>query len=159
LEEGLPPEEFRARFIARTVRQLHEHVIRYKRDRGLRSYDDMLVQMHEGLAPAINPGAAQLLDRLRRRFRYAIVDEFQDTDPVQWRIFQRIFVDGGTARLFIVGDPKQAIFSFRGADLPTYQSAVNELTARHGAATAPLKTNWRSTPEILRPLNRLFQDS
>jgi exodeoxyribonuclease V beta subunit len=159
LPEGLPQEELRPRFLARTVRRLQEQMVRYKRDRGLRSYDDMLVQMLEGLDPAVNPAADRLIDRLRRRFRYAVVDEFQDTDPVQWRIFKRIFVDGGNARLFIVGDPKQAIFSFRGADLPTYTNAVQEMTVGHGAATAPLKTNWRSAPELLTPLNRLFQES
>jgi len=159
LQDGLPQEEFRARFIARTVRQVQEHLVRYKRDRGLRSFDDMLVQMHNGLDPDINGGAPQLIDRLRRRFRYAIVDEFQDTDPLQWRIFKRIFVDGGNARLFIVGDPKQAIFSFRGADLPTYLSAVTELTDRHGAATSPLDINWRTAPDLLHSLNRLFQES
>src|SRR5260370_2456131 len=137
---------------------MQDHLAEIKRERGLRSYEDMLALMDQGLDPERNQGAEVLLKKLRDRFRYAIVDEFQDTDPLQWRIFRRIFVAGGQARLFLVGDPKQAIFGFRGADLPTYLHAVTVLTREHEAAFYPLTTNWRSCPELLHALNHLFQD-
>ena len=94
----------------------------------------------------------------KRRFRYGIVDEFQDTDPLQWRIFRRIFLTGGDSKLFIVGDPKQAIYSFRGSDLPTYLVAATEMKASFDACEYPLAVNWRSDPDLLEALNCLFGD-
>src|SRR5207249_1384782 len=99
------------------------------------------------------------LDQLRRRFAYGIVDEFQDTDPLQWQIFARIFLDGRKSRLMVVGDPKQAIYGFRGADLPTYVQAVQAMKNPHSANTYPLTTNWRSIKDLLEPLNCLFEYS
>ena len=91
-------------------------------------------------------------------YRYDIVDEFQDTDPLQWRIFRRIFLEGGDSKLFIVGDPKQAIFGFRGADLPTYLKAAEEMKTQFDACEYPLQVNWRSEPDLLEGLNCLFGD-
>ncbi len=141
----------------RTIVQLQQAVAEHKRQRGLISFEDMLARVAEGLDPARNPGAARLADALRQRFHAAIVDEFQDTDPLQWRILRRIFVEGGDARLFVVGDAKQAIYAFRGADLPTYLTAVRELTGQAGAVCYPLSVNWRSSPEMLGALNHLFE--
>ncbi|HMF17629.1 MAG TPA: 3'-5' exonuclease, partial [Gemmataceae bacterium] len=146
-----------SQLLIQTVQQMQDHLAAIKRERGLRSFEDMLAFVDQGLDPARNPGATVLLEKLRERFRCAIVDEFQDTDPLQWRIFRRIFVDGGASRLIVVGDPKQAIFAFRGADLPTYLKAVGELTQKHQATVYPLTTNWRSCPELLKVLNHLFQ--
>ena len=146
-----------SRLLVSTIEQMQDHLAHIKRERGLRSYEDMLTLMDQGLDPAFNAGAHLLVEKLRDRFRYAIVDEFQDTDPLQWRIFRRIFVAGGHSHLVIVGDPKQAIFGFRGADLPTYLHAVHELTSENEATIYPLTTNWRSCPDLLRPLNQLFQ--
>jgi exodeoxyribonuclease V beta subunit len=70
----------------------------------------MLRQVHATLT---GPDAGRLLGPLRKQYRYAFVDEFQDTDPIQWRIFARIFIESDTHRLFLIGDPKQAIYSFR----------------------------------------------
>jgi exodeoxyribonuclease V beta subunit len=141
-----------------TVLQLQAHVNAYKRERGLQSFEDLLTQVDQAVDPDCNPRAEAILTALRSRFRYAIVDEFQDTDPIQWRIFKRIFVEGGEGRrLFVVGDPKQAIFGFRGADLHAYQAAVAELKGRYAAAQYPLDVNWRSCPEMLQALNQLFE--
>src|SRR5439155_4128030 len=117
----------------------------------------MLTRLDDALDNKKNPQAATLCARLRQRFRYAIVDEFQDTDPIQWRIFKRIFVDGTQQhRLFVVGDPKQAIFGFRGADLQAYLEARKELADEFEGATYPLTVCWRSCPELLAALNDLF---
>jgi exodeoxyribonuclease V beta subunit len=141
-----------------TIELLQQYLQDYKRQRGLQSFDDMIAQVEENLDPERNPLAEQFLQTLRQRYRYGIVDEFQDTDPLQWRIFRRIFLGGGASRLIVVGDPKQAIFGFRGADLPTYLQAARDMTAEYGARDYPLQTNWRSEPELLEALNSVFLD-
>ncbi|HEV3079662.1 MAG TPA: UvrD-helicase domain-containing protein [Gemmataceae bacterium] len=142
----------------RTVLELQKFLAEHKSERGLQSFDDMLTGLAASLDPLQNPHAEALCDCLRRKFRYAIVDEFQDTDPIQWDIFKRIFVTGAPAhRLFVVGDPKQAIFGFRGADVHAYQVAREELTRNFQAASYPLDVNWRSCPDLIAALNGLFQ--
>jgi exodeoxyribonuclease V beta subunit len=141
-----------------TVDAIRRHLADYKQQRGLLSFDDMIGIVEENLDPERNADAHTLIHRLRDRYRFGIVDEFQDTDPLQWRIFHRIFVEAGKSRLFVVGDPKQAIFAFRGADLPTYLRARGELREQAGADFLPLDTNWRSAPELLDALNCLFLD-
>ena len=91
-----------------------------KQRRQLTAYNDLLVRLDEALAGA--RGAA-LAEEIRRRYSAALIDEFQDTDPIQYAIFKRIY--GGTgSRCFLVGDPKQAIFGFRGADIFAYLGAA-----------------------------------
>ncbi len=125
-----------------------------KRSLGLIDYDDMLLGVREALE---GPGAGTLLEALRRRWKYALVDEFQDTDPVQWEIFRRIFVDGGSGhRLFVIGDPKQAIYGFRGADVHTYEVAKQYLMHRYGASRLPLKQNFRSTGALIDAVNAIL---
>ncbi len=141
-----------------TIDALHQHLLDFKRQRGMQSFDDMIASVEENLHVANNRDAESFLTTLRDRYRYGIVDEFQDTDPLQWRIFRRIFLDGGNSKLFVVGDPKQAIFGFRGADLPTYLRAVAEMQASFSAAKHPLAVNWRSDPDLLEALNCLFGD-
>ena len=141
-----------------TLGVLQQYLQDYKRQRGLQSFDDMIAQVEENLDPERNGLAEDFLGTLRQRYRYGIVDEFQDTDPLQWRIFRRIFLARGESRLFVVGDPKQAIFAFRGADLPTYLKAVREMKEEFGARDYPLQVNWRSEPDLLEALNSLFQD-
>jgi exodeoxyribonuclease V beta subunit len=142
--------------LVHTVLQLQARLAQVKRERGQQSFEDMILRVDEALDERLNPSAAALLASLRR-YRYAVVDEFQDTDPIQWRIFRRTFVEGGgDHRLFVVGDPKQAIFGFRGADLHTFLVAQNDLVRSYGAVQQDLTVNWRSTPELLEPLNQLF---
>jgi exodeoxyribonuclease V beta subunit len=155
--DGARPDLIAAWLEGHTVRRLIDLLARTKRERGLISYEDMLVRINDGLDPKRNPLADVFQQCIRARFRFALVDEFQDTDPLQWSIFKRAFVEGGASRLFVVGDPKQAIYGFRGADLPTYLKAVRELERDYGAARHALTTNWRSSPETIRDLNRLFQ--
>ena len=149
------PEEYRLAVV--TIRRVQEMLANDKRQRGQLSYDDMISRVAHGLDPAKNPRAPALLAELRERFRFAIVDEFQDTDPIQWDIFRRLFLEGAS-RLILVGDPKQAIYGFRGADLPTYLRATKQMTRDLDAVEYPLTINWRSTPELLDALNRFFDD-
>lgn len=139
-----------------TISRLRADIALTKEQRAQISFDDMIVRLRDALDPSRNAAADILRDELRQRYRYALVDEFQDTDEIQWEIFRRIFVGQGHHRLLVIGDPKQAIYSFRGADLPTYDRAITELEDRHGAPEYPLDVNWRSTKEIIEPLNHLF---
>lgn len=90
---------------------------------------------------------------LQKRYRMAIIDEFQDTDPVQWNIFKKIFDTDTGFPLILVGDPKQSIYSFRSADIYTYLQAAQTIGED---ARFALATNYRSTPKLVAALNRLF---
>lgn len=120
---------------------------RAKREQRVLGFDDMLFNLYERLA---SPGGAALARLLRRRFAAALIDEFQDTDPLQYAIFRAIYA-GSDAPLFLVGDPKQAIYAFRHADLHTYLRARGDAQAEY-----TLSQNQRSTPALLDGLNALF---
>ncbi len=99
---------------------------------------------------------------LAARWPYLLIDEFQDTDPRQWDIFRRMHEAAGAAPcwLCLIGDPKQAIYRFRGGDLATYLEAKRYAQARSGdTATATLDDNYRSTPAVLRAIDTLFRAS
>jgi exodeoxyribonuclease V beta subunit len=126
-----------------------------KRERGQFDYQDMLRLVH---AVLVDPERGPVLAaRLRRRHPWALIDEFQDTDPVQWEIFQRVWgaPDEGTGGMMIVGDPKQAIYGFRGADVHTYLRARDELRAA-GATEVVLDVNRRSTVALVDAVNALL---
>jgi len=126
-----------------------------KRAAGLFDFDDMLLLVDEALR---GPRGAELVATLRARFRLAVIDEFQDTDPVQWQIFRTIFLDGGDPRpLYLVGDPKQSIYGFRGADVSTYAAARAAVTAMGGVHH--LERNFRSTPAVIDTYNRIFDQT
>ena len=126
-----------------------------KRERGTRSYDDMI----QDLCAAID-ARPELVAALRAQFRYCIVDEFQDTDPLQWRIFKRVFLESGGANpLYLIGDPKQAIYGFRGGDVHTYLSArdaMRALSLEGKAAGLGLDANFRSSRKMIEACNRIF---
>ena len=92
-------------------------------------------------------------DRLRERYDVVLVDEFQDTDPVQWDIMHRAFGEGG-ATLVLIGDPKQAIYAFRGADVHAYLQARDEVQSEW-----TLDVNWRSDQGLLEAYDALFGDA
>lgn len=118
-----------------------------KRGSGLQSYDDLLLALDQALA---GPAGKRLIDALHARYRIALVDEFQDTDPLQLRIFTCLF-GSATHPLIFVGDPKQAIYAFRGADVFAYLAARKQADAGHA-----LLENRRSDKPLLDALNALF---
>ena len=97
---------------------------------------------------------AALADEVRRRFPVAMIDEFQDTDPVQYGIFRELYRDRPDCGLIMIGDPKQAIYSFRGGDIFTYMQAREDVGE---AGIYTLGVNWRSTPPVLRAVNAVFE--
>jgi len=124
--------------------------VRRRRElRGVQSYDDLLQRLLDSL---LGPGGDRLAARLRARYPAALIDEFQDTDPVQFRIFDRIYPAGeGVGPLFFVGDPKQAIYGFRRADVFAYIEARTKAQRRYS-----LGTNRRSTKALVDGVNALF---
>ena len=103
-------------------------------------------------------GADVLVRVLRQRYGAALIDEFQDTDPLQYEIFQRLFsgesTGAGETAMFLIGDPKQAIYSFRGADVFAYMQAAQDVEER-----LTLNRNWRSTALLVEAVNRIFQNA
>ncbi|MEH6414628.1 exodeoxyribonuclease V subunit beta [Pseudomonas sp. CGJS7] len=116
-----------------------------KRTRRVQSFDDLIAEVADALQGEHGEALAQ---RLRAQYAVALVDEFQDTDPRQWAIFQRVF---GAHALFLIGDPKQAIYGFRGGDVHTYLSA-----AAQAEPAPPLEHNFRSRPAVLRAVSALY---
>ncbi len=130
-----------------------ERLAARKRAAGLYDFDDMLALVRDALR---GPRGAELVSNLRRRFKLAIVDEFQDTDPIQWEIFRTIWGEGG-GPLYLVGDSKQAIYGFRGADVATYIAACDSIAPpedRHA-----LRRNHRSTRAVIDAYNAILDQS
>ncbi|MFC7497144.1 MULTISPECIES: UvrD-helicase domain-containing protein [unclassified Nocardioides] len=118
---------------------------RRKRRLGILSYDDLLSQLADALED--EDGAAA--QRMRQRWQIVLVDEFQDTDPVQWQVLDRAFT--GHATMVLIGDPKQAIYAFRGGDVTTYLQAAETARTRQ-----TLAVNWRSDKPLLDSFQRLL---
>jgi exodeoxyribonuclease V beta subunit len=146
---------------ARRVELLHRlrdaarlRVARAKQQQRVQTYDDLIDRVADAIDPTHDEGrqAEALTARLRAQYAVALVDEFQDTDARQWRIFDRVFgAASGAPALYVIGDPKQAIYGFRGGDVETY------LAARATAAEAPpLALNFRSRPSVLRTVSALY---
>ena len=143
-----------------SVARLRQEARAAKDRNGWISYQDMLARVADFLA---GEGAEAGIRHIRDRYRVAFVDEFQDTDALQWRIFSTLFLqdrrEASNNRLFLIGDPKQAIYGFRGADIFTYLGARQRMTALAAAGHAQrleLTINWRSLPELVTGFNRIF---
>ena len=129
------------------VRHVRTEMARRKAALGIQGFEDLLFGLDAALR---RDGGARLASALREELKAALIDEFQDTDPVQFRIFQRIF--HGEATLILVGDPKQSIYAFRGADVFSYFQAGTDA----GEARYTLDTNHRSDPSLVRAVNTIF---
>ena len=136
-------------FVRSRVREVKER-------KGLISFDDMIERLHRALHGEDGERADALARRLAHRYPIVMIDEFQDTDRLQYGIFWRIHSACPDHTLVMIGDPKQAIYAFRGGDIFTY------LTARASAQSGnnrlwTLKTNWRSTAQMIDAVNELFE--
>ena len=129
-------------FWRKTFEQLME-------EKSLFSPDFLLQKMRSALEKK------PFLEALQGKYLAVIIDEFQDTDSIQWDIFQKLFIDQKSCALYLVGDPKQSIYRFRKADLYTYFAAKDLLGHE---AHYSLATNFRSTPPLIHALNDLFSD-
>lgn len=129
-------------------RYVREELRKRKEKQNIQSFDDLLNNLREALK---REGGRDLAGLIRNRYKAALIDEFQDTDPIQYAIFQNIFESEGSI-LFFIGDPKQSIYSFRGADLFAYMRASRHVDARY-----TLTSNWRSEPDLVRAVNVIFK--
>ncbi|WCE05865.1 exodeoxyribonuclease V subunit beta [Pseudoxanthomonas sp. JBR18] len=135
--------------------QARTRLVQRKQQLRVQTYDDLI----DGVADALKgPYADALVQRLRAQYAVALVDEFQDTDARQWGIFRTVFCDSEATRnasltpaLFLIGDPKQAIYGFRGGDVQTYLQA-----AKHAQAAPALERNFRSRPAVLAAIEALY---
>ena len=144
LSDGDELEPTRRRFAERVRTEMDAR----KRARKILTYDDVLLRLRATLSDPCRGSLAR--SRLRERYDVVLVDEFQDTDPVQWDIMSTAFdADGKT--LVLIGDPKQAIYAFRGADVHTYLKAKATVTS-----TWTLDVNWRSDEGLLAAYDALF---
>ncbi|MCG8707250.1 exodeoxyribonuclease V subunit beta [Brenneria sp. 4F2] len=135
--------------IVRALSEIRRSVRAEKRQRAEMGFDDLLSRLDEALR---QPQGELLAGSIRERYPVAMIDEFQDTDPQQYRIFRTLYVGQPQCGLLLIGDPKQAIYAFRGADIFTYMRARSEVSAHY-----TLDTNWRSSHQMVQGVNRLFQ--
>ncbi|MBV9949260.1 MAG: UvrD-helicase domain-containing protein, partial [Myxococcales bacterium] len=141
---------------------------RRKREAGQYDFDDMLTLVARALG---GEHGRALAATMRERWRYVLIDEFQDTDETQWSIFRQAFFEessvsperpsshaaapGPQSLLYLVGDPKQSIYRFRGADVHTYLRARDAVVAA-GGARVTLDRNFRATPALVEATNAIF---
>ena len=142
----------RAALLHRLRDDARARMAQLKRQRRVQSYDDLIRSVADALDA---PQGDTLARQLRAQYAVALVDEFQDTDARQWRIFDRVFGSGSTVpALFLIGDPKQAIYGFRGGDVHTYLAAATVATD-----APPLAHNFRSRPAVLAVVSALYANA
>jgi exodeoxyribonuclease V beta subunit len=128
------------------IETVSANVLAEKERRHLLGFDDILRRLRDAICTEGPDG--HLATSIRRRYAAALIDEFQDTDPFQFPIFSTAFAG---RPLFLIGDPKQAIYGFRGADIFAYMKAAAEAERRF-----TLRSNWRSSQELVAGVNALF---
>lgn len=133
--------------IAESAKTLSQMWQQQKDAQGLISFQDMLRLVHRAVHQ--NPA---ILQQLQDRITFGIIDEFQDTSVLQWEIFQKIFLHGNRQRLLVVGDPKQSIYSFQGADVSSYVAAKDAICSQGGVLYG-LVYNYRSLPSVIAGYN------
>ncbi len=134
--------------IARALTEIRQSIAEEKRQHAELGFDDLLSRLDSALG---QPSGEMLAQAIRQRYPLAMIDEFQDTDPQQYRIFNYIYGNQPQCGLLLIGDPKQAIYAFRGADIFTYMRARSEVSAHY-----TMDTNWRSSVSMVNSVNRLF---
>ncbi|ELI5380541.1 TPA: exodeoxyribonuclease V subunit beta [Vibrio parahaemolyticus] len=142
------PISLKAPLLAHAIEHCRVMLANEKNQKQWLSFDDLLTQ----LSASIDTDESELLAaRIRTLYPVAMIDEFQDTDPLQYSIFSRIYLNNPECGLFMIGDPKQAIYGFRGADIFTYIKARNQVSAHY-----TLGTNWRSSADMVQAVNQVF---
>ncbi|MDO6707769.1 exodeoxyribonuclease V subunit beta [Photobacterium sp. 1_MG-2023] len=154
------PPSVREPVLAHAIQACRELLTEAKKRKGWLSFDDLLTQLAAALQTDAESGQGALAARIRHLYPVAMIDEFQDTDPLQYQIFSTVYMPpaepeapaASCSGLFMIGDPKQAIYAFRGADIFTYIRARRQVSAHY-----TLGTNWRSTAGMVSAANRVFE--
>ncbi len=137
-------------FRVKLAEELYSEVSRRLLEQGTMGFHDLILGLSAALKRDMGEPGHGLRQTLAERFSVALIDEFQDTDNSQWHIFSTLF-GGGSHYLYLIGDPKQAIYKFRGADIHSY------FLARESAGRLlTLEKNYRSHPFLVEEVNRLF---
>lgn len=123
-----------------------KNITYYKEKNSVLSFNDMIVQLHKALT---KPNSEKLIIALRKKYKAVFIDEFQDTDKLQYEIFKSAF--GKDTILFYIGDPKQSIYAWRQADLNTYFEAADEVANKYG-----MNQNYRSSENFIKAMNIFF---
>jgi exodeoxyribonuclease V beta subunit len=154
LREVLVP--LKAAMVQIGLPQVRDSLERHKLVSGDFDYDDLI----SGVVRTLDGARGEELVRaMRARYRFALIDEFQDTDELQWKFFCRVFVESADRNpAYLIGDPKQAIYGFRGADVITYLRARNYV-GRTGSPLVLLSRNFRSTPAMIDAYNHILDQS
>lgn len=149
---------FEAAIVQQFLPVVRARLEQQKNAAGLFDFDDMIAQVWKALN---GERGTVLLKRLRQQYKVALIDEFQDTDDLQWRIFKRIFLDSDRQNLlYVIGDPKQAIYAFRGADVNAYLRARQAIIQAAGSdGLVRLSDNFRSTAELIDAYNLIFDQN
>ena len=139
------------------VRGLRTQIFAYQDQHNEKNFDDLLRLLRDAL---IKPQAGKLIELIRQQYPFAMIDEFQDTDPIQLTIFAKIYLTASSSNIqtgfTVIGDPKQAIYRFRGADIFTYLSIMDRQQAYYIEHVFTLQHNYRSSTGLIDSLNRLF---
>ena len=155
------PPSLHAQFIVQSYRQVYEMLDLEKQNQRVLGFDDLILNVSNALKVENKAFA----ETVQARYQVALIDEFQDTDQAQYHIFSTLFgtareVNVGdpsdVARLVLIGDPKQAIYAFRGGDIATYLKAKHEISSHAQGAVFTMDTNWRSSPYMVKAVNALF---
>ena len=120
--------------------------------RNFQSFNDLLTKLHSAL---VEKRGEAFGSRIAHGYQAALIDEFQDTDPIQYEIFHRLFAKNSTP-VFFIGDPKQSIYGFRGGDIFTYAKAKNRIRQEKGGHSYTLSTNYRSDKRLTQAINTIF---
>lgn len=145
LEEIGELNEIKANFMQQAISEIKINIESQKEKKNGLSFDDLLQKVEANLDQ-------KLADKISAQYPVALVDEFQDTDPIQYSIFKKIYKNQEAA-LFMIGDPKQAIYSFRGADLFTYFEATTDVPKEQRYS---LNNNYRSNEALINAVNNVF---
>ena len=129
---------------------LREKLANYKATHPEKSFDDLLIVLNQALK---NTRGKQLASQIRQQYPFAMIDEFQDTDQTQYEIFSQIYMaeEAQNQGFIMIGDPKQSIYKFRGADIFTYLKASEQADEKR-----TLDKNWRSLPKVVEAVNQIF---
>ena len=148
----------KAWLIQNVLLDLRNELSKIKLEKGIFDFDDLLSIVEKELLLGEENVAVltPLKKAVRKKFSCAIVDEFQDTDTRQWFIFKNLFMESSKHRLILIGDPKQSIYSFRGADIFSYLQARKNIKERTSQKPFFLKKNFRSTEKMISGLNQIF---
>lgn len=134
-------------FVLEHFKEVADYWKSFKRSNKQQAYSDMINNVHKEI---VNENKV-LIKQLQDTYRYAIIDEFQDTNQLQWDIFKGVFLNSSENNIIVVGDPKQSIYSFQGADVSVYRNAIKEI-----GNGSRLKTNYRSSDDLINACNKMF---